>query len=159
MNTERENLIDVVDGFDTAMLVTHLSSTPDGRPMSIAAHEDGELWFITSRTSPKAAEVREDDDAMVTLQSRTAYALLRGRAALVDDRARMEKLWSKGADLYFPDGPTDPRAILLRFSPFDGQYWDMRGTTGLRYAAEAAKALFTGERVSSDADTEGKASF
>lgn len=152
-------LIDVIDRFDTAMLLTDLDGTPNGRPMHIAKHDDGTLWFITSATSPKADEVRDDAAAVVTLQSKTTYAMVRGHAALVDDPEKLEALWSQGADLYFPEGPRSPRATLLRFTPTDGEFWDLQGTKGLRYLKEAAEALWKGEAVDTPEGSHGHAAL
>jgi general stress protein 26 len=158
--SDAENLRDVLDRFDTAMLLTGLDGEPNGRPMSIAGQEDdGVLWFITSRTSPKADEVRDDADAVVTLQSRTAYAMVHGHASLVDDRDKLAALWSKATDLYFPEGPTSPDAILLRFTPTRGEYWDMSGTKGLTFVKEAAEALWNGKGVDHPEGSHGHASL
>ncbi|TNE85811.1 MAG: general stress protein [Deltaproteobacteria bacterium] len=147
MTTQKKNLIDVMESFDVAMLVTGLADEPNGRPMRVAGHEHGDLWFITAKDSPKATEVTEDAQAMVTLQSNTAYALVRGKASLVDDTEKLREMWSTGADLYFPDGPDSDTAVLLRFSPTEGQYWDMRGTKGMKMAKNAAEAWWKGESI------------
>jgi general stress protein 26 len=156
---QRKQLIDVVDSFDTAILLTGMDGDVNGRPMSIAGNEDGDLWFITAKNSPKAGEVRADADALVTLQSPTAYAVVHGKAAIVDDAERLKALWNRGADLYFPDGADTEEATLLRFSPTKGEYWDMRGTRGLDFAAKAAKALWNGESIDSNAAAHGEASL
>ncbi len=152
-----EKLIDVVESFDTAMLLTGLDGDLNGRPMSIAGNDDGELWFITSKNSPKAGEVQDDADAVVTLQSKTAWAVVHGKAALVDDEKKLNQLWNAGADLYFPDGADQSDATLLRFSPTEGEYWDMRSTKGLDFAAKAAKALWQGDSIDHDAGSHGQA--
>lgn len=159
MNNEASNLIDILQHFDTAMLITALEDGhPNGRPMRIAeSDDDGTLWFITSKATPKAAEVEDDASALVTLQSNTAHALVHGTAALVHDREKIEALWSRGAEVFFPDGPQDPEVVLVRFTPTTGQYWDLRGTKGLTYAAEAAKALWNGDSIGSVQGTSGEA--
>jgi len=158
--SDRHQLLDVMKTFDTAMLVTHLDDEANGRPMAIAAQDDdGDLWFITSSDSPKAYEVRDDDDALVTMQSRQAYAMVHGKVALVDDRARLEEMWNAGADLYFPDGPAADDAVLVRFIPARGQFWDLRGGKGLRMAVDAAKALWKGESVPTRDERHGSASL
>lgn len=141
---ERKTLIDVIDGFDVAMLLTGLSTSANGRPMSIAGHDEGDLWFIAARDSLVAREVDGDARAMVTLQSARDYALVRGTARLVDDRDKLRALWSTAADLYFPKGPDGGEAVLVRFSPTEGQYWDMhRG----RERGQGAQAWRAGEPI------------
>jgi general stress protein 26 len=159
MSDDKKNLLDVANAFDTAMLVTDLGAEPNGRPMAVAGHEDdGTMWFVTSRTSPKAAEVRDDPHALVTLQSRTQYATLLGAVQIVDDKARLKQLWSKGMDLWF-SGPEDPRAVLLKFSPTRGQYWDNGGLKGVKFAAEAARTLFEGGTIGQIEGVSGQATL
>ncbi|WP_349676978.1 pyridoxamine 5'-phosphate oxidase family protein, partial [Rhodopirellula sp. UBA1907] len=69
MNTH-EKLIDLIQDFDTAMLITKADDGGmDARPMAIAeATDDGQLWFVTNRNSGKIAELMLDRDVAVTMQ-------------------------------------------------------------------------------------------
>ena len=46
----------------------------------------------------------------------------------------------------------DPSLCLLRVEPVEASYWDMTGTTGIKYVFEMARAFVTGSRPASDAD-------
>jgi general stress protein 26 len=70
---------------------------------------------------------------------------------IVDDRARVRALWHDAWKVWFPLGKEDPEIILMHLRPESGEYWSTRGTAGIRYLFEAAKALITGERAASGA--------
>ncbi len=53
---------------------------------------------------------------------------------------------------------SDPELVLLRFVPFDAEYWDNSGAHGVKHAFEAAKAYLSGQKVdASDFDPEAHA--
>ena len=53
----RENLHDILDNFDTAMMIVHGGDGHvHGRPMAIALlHENAEIYFVTTTTSKNSA--------------------------------------------------------------------------------------------------------
>ena len=149
MDFERyEKLASILDRFDNAMLVTH---TPDGqvraRPMAIADRRSLEaLWFITS-ADQKVDDIREDPRVALTLQSPARFLSLSGTAEIVIDPKKTESMWSEAWRVWFPDGPTDPTLRLIRVKPETAEYWDMSGTSLVRYTFDAIAAYVKGERV------------
>ena len=145
-SSKQAHLKDLLEAFDTAMLITRHGEREHARPMAIAGVEDANtLWFVTSDDSPKSDEIRSDARASVTLQSATRYVALSGIARLVDDRRKIDELWKPTWKAWFPNGKDDPKLVLIRVSVTDAEFWDNAGTKGIRYAFEAAKALVTGE--------------
>lgn len=144
----KAKLVEMLGKLDTLMVAT----TGDGgmfhaRPMAVADVEtDGIVWFVTAKESPKVSEISTDDRAMVTGQNDRLFVSVSGRLRTVDDRARLRELWKDTWKVWFPNGKDDPSITLMRFSPEIGEYWDNRGTKGLRYVFEAAKALVDGRR-------------
>ena len=56
-----EHLYELIKSFDTGILITRSGDELHGRPMAVAAVEDGgELYFPTSIGSPKATEIAAD---------------------------------------------------------------------------------------------------
>ena len=150
-----EHVRELLRDFDTATLVTH---SPDGRlrgrPMTIASVEnDGTLWFVTDRTSQKAAEIETDARVLVALQSSKRFLTANGEIALVDNQQKRHELWKDSYKLWFED-ENDPDIVLLRFSPTDAEYWDMAGARGLKYAFRAAKAYLSGETAKKEEEPE-----
>jgi general stress protein 26 len=151
---------ELLEDFGIAMLVTR---TGEGqiraRPMALAEVElDGTLWFLTDRHSAKVDELNGDGHVGVTMQSKTKFVSVSGRASAVEDRERVGRLWKMEWKVWFPGGKDDPNLVLLRVHSEAGEYWDNSGTGGLKYLFEAEKALMTGSRpnVEGDAKIHGK---
>jgi len=153
-------LREVMDGLRTAILMT--SSQEDsqklhGRPMSIAAFEDdNSCWFFTSIDSPKVQEAKADSEGYVICQDSARQVVMRGHIGITKDRAKIDKYWSKGVEIWFPEGKDDPRLCLMRFVVQEAEYWDLSGTKKLRYYLEAAKAFVKGETPEAVAGQHGK---
>jgi general stress protein 26 len=134
--------------FDTATVITR-SRTGElhGRPMAVAeAGLDGTLWFITSVDSTKVLEIRDDSRAMISLQSSSRFVTMNGHFELVADREKVAQLWKESYRIWF-NGQGDPEIVLLRFTPFDAEYWDSAGARGIKHAFEAAKAYLKGQTI------------
>lgn len=146
--SERQHVTNLLEEFDTAMLIT---KTEDGqlraRPMIIADKEgDAEIWFVTDMDSPKVDEVFDDPHVNVTMQTKNAFVSISGMGEIVRDRAKIDRLWSKSWDIWFREGKTSPNLCLVKVRPATVEYWDNHGTKGARYAWEAAKAYVHGHR-------------
>lgn len=151
-NEDFEHLHDIISDFTNAMLVTQDGRhVPHARPMVIAdLTPEGDLWFVTARGSGKVAEVTADPRVLVTMQGRTRQASVRGTATVVDDAERLEALWNKAWDAWFPEGPEGADAVLIRVRGVEGEYWDASGMDGVRFVFETARALMKDERVDPD---------
>jgi general stress protein 26 len=155
---EGEHLYDLLQDFDTAMLVTRAA---DGhlhaRPMAVAElRADADAYFVTDIDSPKIAEIDADADVLLTFQSERRYAAVYGRVNVVQDRQLIERLWKEAWKVWFPRGKSDPSIALLRFDAERGEFWDNAGTRGVHYAFEAAKAYVRGETPQTDSDQHGR---
>jgi general stress protein 26 len=139
----REHLREIIDSFDTAMLVTR---APDGglrsRPLAIAdAEPDGELYFATHIDSGKIDEIEADARVNVSMQGKTKFVSVTGRARIERDRTLIARLWEDSWRIWFPQGKDDPGLCLLHIEPEEAEYWDNSGARGLRFLFDAAKAL------------------
>ena len=158
---KRQQLAKLMSEFKTAMLVTR---TDDGhmraRPLSIAgSREDGALYFSTAVESPKVQELDADPRVNVVMQDGRRFVSLSGVASVVDDRALIGELWSESWKVWFPKGKDDPSLRIVAVEPVEAAYWDMSGTTGIKYVFEMAKAYVTGKRPPSDNDERHTARF
>lgn len=158
--TAANKLHDLLEDFDTAMLVT---TTPDGRlrsrPMALADSDgDGTLWFLTERGSPKVAEITREEQVNVAMQSSQKFVSISGTARPVHDRHKIEELWKDSWTTWFPGGKDDPTLTLLRVDPESGEYWDNSGASGIKYLIEAGKAYLSGTKpdVEHDPTIHGK---
>ncbi|HEX3773538.1 MAG TPA: pyridoxamine 5'-phosphate oxidase family protein [Polyangiaceae bacterium] len=155
-----EHFFELLGKFETATLVTRARNTGElhGRPMAVAAaDDDGTLWFITNVDSTKVLEVREDSRALVTLASSRKFVTLNGHLELVADREQVDRIWKERYRVWFED-QNDPELVLLRFTPFDGEFWDDSGARGVKHAFEAAKAYLRGQKLGpTEGDAEARA--
>jgi general stress protein 26 len=143
------HFVELVEGFETAMLVTR---TSDGqlraRPLSVAAVDpDGVVYFSTNVESPKADEIEADARVVVTFQKAKKYASLSGTAHLSRERTLVERLWKEDWKVWFPAGPRDPSLAIVIVRPTAAEYWDQTGIAGMKYAFRALKAYLTGTKA------------
>jgi len=142
----KQHLKELLESFDTAMLVTRHDDRDHARPMAVAGVEGAStLWFVTSQNTPKSEEIRRDGRVSVTFQSDKRYVALSGVAELMTDPAKIDELWKTSWNVWFPQGKDDPNLVLIRVTVTDAELWDHAGSKGIRYAFEAAKALVTGK--------------
>ncbi len=156
--SEREHVLAVMKEFDTAMLLTR---TPEGnlraRPMAVAdVRDDGRVYISTAIDSPKVHEIEADPDVAITMQGKTRFLSLSGRARVVQDRALIDSLWKEAWKVWFPGGKDDPALCLLEVDPVEAEYWDNAGTKGLKYLFEAARAYVKGEKPATTSDQNAK---
>lgn len=151
---KRERLRQLIKDMDVAMLCTRRD---DGglrsRPLAVAAKgDDGVLYFATAVESGKVHEIDHDPHVNVSMQDGRRFVSLTGTARLVDDRALVDRLWSEGWKVWFPQGKEDPSLRILIVDPSEATYWDSAGAQGLKYVFEMAAAYLTGKRPPSDDD-------
>ena len=155
--SKTKHLSELLESFDTAMLLTRDGEQNHARPMAVAEIEGANtIWFVTSNDSPKTEEIRSDARVSVTFQSARKFVALSGTSALVRDRARIEALWKDVWKVWFPEGKKDPSIALIKVTVKDAEFWDNAGGKGVRYAYEAAKALLNGERPEPVAGAHGR---
>jgi general stress protein 26 len=147
-----EYLHDLLEDFDTAMLVTH---SPNGslhaRPMAVAQVEPtGNLWFVTDRSSGKMDDIHVDAHVNVTMQGGGKFVSVSGIANELEDRRKVEEIWNEHMRVWFPGGKDDPNLVLLRVDAREGEYWDNSGTNAIKYMFKAGRAYLRGERPNDD---------
>ena len=140
-------LHDLLDGLDTAMLITHTSQGYlNARPMGVAELSDtGEIFFVSAGSSAKVKEIKADSDVTLVFQGKQKFISMNGSAVVLKDQALVDKLWSEAWRVWFPEGKTDPSLRILKVSPTDAEYWDNAGVKGISYVFEAAKAYISGK--------------
>jgi general stress protein 26 len=154
-NTDKQkHLTELLTHFRTAMLVTRgAQGELRSRPLAIAeVREDGVLAFATSIESGKVHEIEADPQVNVSLQDDKRFVSVTGRAAIVQDRAEIDRLWSEAWKVWFPKGKTDPAICLIEVDASAAEYWDQSGGRGIKYLFEAAAAYVKGTTPDTGAD-------
>ena len=115
---------DLVDEIETAMMTTRRA---DGllvsRPMATQVRAAGaDLWFVTSRETPKVVEVQADPNINLSyFKNRSKeWISVSGVAKIVRNRAKIRELYRPDWRAWFGDGggpnagtPDDPRIVLI----------------------------------------------
>ncbi len=153
--TELAELRKLVDRMKVGMLTTLDGDKLRSRPLHTREFDaDGNLWFFVSASSPKVAEL-DFDHGEVNLSyadpSKYDFVSISGRAMLVRDRVKMESLWTKMIEVWFPQGIKDPDLALLQVKVESAEYWESPGSAVVRLLA-VTKALLTGDASSLGTD-------
>ena len=80
------------------------------------------LYFFTARDN----RIASGGKAMAQFQSKghDFFACLAGTVTVDNDRAQIDKLWSKQVEAWFPGGKEDPNLTLLRFDIESAELWE-----------------------------------
>ena len=140
MTQESQRLYELLQDFDTAMLVTSDGDFPHARPMALACVDANcDVWFFTRRDQPMVHQIQNDQDVLVVCQDESKrYVTVRGRAELVVDRARAQALWRDSYREWFPRGAEDPELLLLHVHAEEGTYWDEEHPNGAHCSFSSA---------------------
>ena len=80
------------------------------------------LWFFVGKDNRLVG----GGDAMAQFVSKghDFFACLAGSVREDDDRAMIDKLWSKQIEAWFPGGKDDPNLALIRFDIDSAELWE-----------------------------------
>lgn len=147
----REKVYELIADIGVAQLVTvEETGRMRSRPMvAQLTNERDVLWFFTSANTGKVDEIEAHREVMLTYShpSKQHYVAVRGNAEIIDDKAKVQELWSEPVRTWFPNGPDDSDIALIKVSIKDADYWDSPSST-LVYVYGYAKAVLTGQRPS-----------
>lgn len=116
------------------------------RPLAVQQREfDGDLWFFTEDPSAKTDQVRANDQVNVAIEAGHGWLSISGTGTVVKDQAKIDELWSTGAEAWFEQGREDPKVALLRVEAKTAEYWTSKAPMVVTLA-KYAKAAVTGGR-------------
>ena len=145
----KEKLFAMIKDIRTAQLVTRdREGKMHARPMHAQQEEfDGELWFFTSKHSPKVREILHDEQVLLSYASpeKNDYVSINGRAEIVTERAEIEARWNELLRVWFPEGKESEEIALIRVTVELAEYWDANARA-LVHLYGYVKARLTGER-------------
>jgi general stress protein 26 len=125
-----KKLQDLVKHNGICLFTTNLSERPlQTRPMSTQEVDDqGNLWFLSSKTSHKNLEVENDPAVQLFYSSKGDYEFLSvyGRAEIYTDQKTVDDKWSPVAKAWFQEGKKDPDVTVIKVIPEDVYYWDTK---------------------------------
>jgi general stress protein 26 len=143
-----KKLGEMIQDIDFAMFTTlDRDGSLRSRPMSTQKTEfDGNLWFFTEASSPKADEVEDNQRVNLSYADKDSnrYVSVSGQATLVRDKAKAKELWNPPLKAWFPKGLDDPNLALIRVTVNKAEYWDGPSSKVVQLV-DFVKALATGE--------------
>lgn len=143
------------------MFCTELDKLPvNSRPMGIQETDDtGNLWFISSESSNKNFEIKEDNRVQLYFMnnSDSEYLSIFGEAFIYTDKATIEEKWSAMANAWF-DGKDDPNVSIIRVQPKETYYWDTKAGKLVSLLSFATAAI-TGNKTDNSDGVEGNATI
>ena len=146
----RTKLWDLVKDIRFAMFTTrHANGHLHSRPMTTQnsnLDEDQNLWFFMSRKGEPVADLIADPTVNVAYADTgdDSYVSVSGTAAVVEDRAKKQQLWSKMTEAWFPGGVDDPDLALVCVKITHANYWDVKESKIVQLY-QMAKAVITGK--------------
>lgn len=147
-----EKISRLIKGIKSSMLTT---VSDDGvlhsRPMMHRElDEDGNLWFMTGKSTGKIVSILHDAHVNVGFaeEKTSRYVSLSGRAELVNEPERIRKYWSVFDKAFWPAGPSDPDIVLLKVHVESAEFWDSPDSK-VAQAFKFASAILTGEHYKS----------
>lgn len=150
-----EQLYELIDGIETAMLTTRTSSGAlVSRPMQTQARRAGtDLWFMTSVDSGKIDELIADPQVNLGYykDGTREYVSVSGTAHVTQDKALIHELYQPDWKAWLGDeggerngGPEDPRIALIEVRA-DSAYYLKSTKPRLIALFSVAKAIVTGD--------------
>ncbi|WP_201534630.1 pyridoxamine 5'-phosphate oxidase family protein [Psychrobacter ciconiae] len=84
-----------------------------------------EIWFIGDKTSPVVQDLAENSHVGLTYASKDEknYVSLSARAELVDDKVKLDELWSPMDSAFFEHGKEDEKVQLIKVVPHGAECW------------------------------------
>ena len=127
-NDDRKKVWKLIENINIAMMVTQGEGGRFySRPMAAQKPDkDDNLWFFTSISSPKVMEIADFPDVLLSYAEpdKNNYVSITGKAKVVQDRAKIEELWSEPLRTWWPKGKDDPDICLICVTPESAEYWD-----------------------------------
>ncbi|MEZ0607134.1 pyridoxamine 5'-phosphate oxidase family protein [Fibrella sp. WM1] len=148
-NPQLEKVKEMVEDIRIAMMTTvDEQGNLVSRPMACMQMDaDGTFWFFTQKSSPKVDQIQHNENK-VNLSfadvSDADYVSISGTSQELDDRAKIDELWSDMAKPWFPKGKDDPELTLLKVRAELAEYWDSNDSRIVRLF-EMARAAVTGD--------------
>jgi general stress protein 26 len=137
--TDTTRVWEMMQKIDICMLVTRFEAEPRARPMStIPKRDEGSVYLLTEATSSAANDIGADGTVLLAYQGSSDHLSVGGTASVMDDMALVKRLWSPGAEAFWPDGPEASNVVAIKVDPDRADYWD-----GPNRIVSSAKFLFS----------------
>ena len=150
---DQADVVKILRGGDSVMLATALA---DGK---ILAHpmapqevtDDADVWFFLALDGDQAKALQTNPEVNISIAEAGNWLSVAGRVQFVDDKAKVDELWSDSAKAWFDDR-RDPNLGLIKVVTHSAQHWGLPGgkASGLFHLV---KSKITGDRPTGGTQT------
>lgn len=134
----------------TCMFASGLSKVPfHVCPMGVQEVDDsGDLWFFSGADSVHNRQLEGDPRVQLIFSnvSKVEYLTVFGETTISKDPRKIDELWNKFVEAWFPGGKNDPNLTLLCVRPSIAHYWDTENGK-LVTMAKILTAAVTGSEI------------
>ncbi|CAF1174763.1 unnamed protein product [Rotaria sordida] len=153
---DQEHVLNLIKDIQFAMLTTtYEDGSLRSRPMAYKhcdSDSKNELWFFTRQDSPKVSEIKNHSQVNVSFSNpnNAAFVSIRGRAEVVQDKAKAKELWNPYLKAWFPKELDDPNLGLLKVTIEGAEYWDAASSMITRAVGYVKAALGNASTLEGD---------
>lgn len=121
--------------------------------------EKKEIWFIGDKTTETLKDITKNPQVNLSYASADSkdYVSITGKAELVEDKAKLEELWSPIYAAFFKEGKEDPNMQLVKVVPQGAEYWKSGNTVVNLFKMTAAAV--TGGKIADSLGENSSFSF
>lgn len=134
-NDTMRKVAELVKGINVCMLSASACGRLISHPMNpLELDARGDFWFFSSYRAATQIDLSfinigfSDED-------RSIFISLSGRAELLREQARIDRLWTPAVKPWFQLGSTDPDLTLMKFTTQTAAYWDRKSSRMVRLIA------------------------
>lgn len=150
MSEQIKQINELIKDVKFAMLTT---VTKDGHlhacPMTTSEFDldKKEIWFIGDATTETVSDIKNNPQVNLayTANSSKDYLSINGKADLIEDRQKLEALWSPAYNAFFENGIDDANVQLIKITPNGAEYW-LSGNSVVNMFKLTVSAV-TGEKI------------
>lgn len=151
----------LVDTTPTCMFGSGLKDLPMHLcPMQVQdVDHQGTLWFFSGADSDHNRKLEMDPRAHLIFcnPGKIEYFTIFGETTIYKESPRIEELWNKMVEAWFPGGPHDPNLTLIAVRPLMTHYWDTENGKLATFAKILTAGLIGGD--AEDVGVQGKLSI
>lgn len=87
--------------------------------------ERGPIWFFTANDTDlvRAMGTSHKASLQFVAKGHDLFATIHGELVLDNNRAIIDQLWNRFVAAWYEGGKDDPKLTLIRFEPYQGQFW------------------------------------
>lgn len=87
--------------------------------------ENGKIWFIGDKTTETVKDLQKNPQVNLSYTSNDHkdYVSINGVAKLIDDKAKLDELWSPVYNAFYEHGKEDPNVQIICVECNGAEYW------------------------------------